>query len=96
MEKRQLKQDWYLDDSAVEPSRTRSANLLSDGVVKNVEDLPVLLTPKEAAVHLKCKPKYAAVLMKQKIVESRKIRGRWFTTPEWIAEYIRREMKRHG
>jgi hypothetical protein len=61
-----------------------------------LKDLPTLVSAKEAAVPLHTNAKTVADWMAKKHLRSLKIRGRRWTTPEWIADFINREMAKHG
>jgi len=89
-----IKKGWF--DEKAEPKQKRLVNLFEQVKVTRVEELPQLLSAKEAAKILRCDAKTAAGLMSKQIVQSMKLRGRRFTTPEWIADYMRRELKAHG
>ncbi|NJM09419.1 MAG: helix-turn-helix domain-containing protein [Bdellovibrionaceae bacterium] len=56
--------------------------------VTRSEDLPQLMTTKEAAKFLKRHFKYVEELRKEGKLIFRKYGGRYFTTPEFIAQYL--------
>lgn len=89
-----IAKDWF--QSGDKPHEKRAEDLFEQTGIIRVEDLPRWLSAVEAAPHLKVEPKYAWELMKKQTVRSTKIGGRRFTTPEWIADYLRREMKENG
>lgn len=94
MGKVKIQRGWYEQS---EPAReTRLVNLFEQVAIRTKDDLPQLLSPKEAAQILRCTAKTASELMSKQIIQSMKLRGRRFTTPEWIADYMRREQKAHG
>lgn len=57
------------------------------------EDLPKLMTTKEAAQFLRRHPKTIEEYRKEGSLKFCKLRGRYFTTPEFIAEFLEAESK---
>lgn len=94
MGKIKIQRGWY--EQSAQPKEKRLVNLFEQVSIRTKEDLPQLLSAKEAAEVLRCTAKTAADLMAKQIIQSMKLRGRRFTTPEWIADYMRREQKAHG
>lgn len=94
MAKVKIEKNWFLK---AEPPKDRRIVALFDQVaITKSEHLPELVCTKRAAVLLGVKEGTARDFMKQKIVQAMKLRGRWYTTPQWIADYMAREMKAHG
>lgn len=72
-----IKKDWYIQPAKQEPrNSSRLVNLFEQVKITKVEDLPVLMSAKEAARVLKCDPKTASTLMTRQTVQSMKLRGR--------------------
>lgn len=89
-----IAKDWFSTANQLSPI-TRTANLLEQRVT-SVADLPVILSPKEVAAILKMNPKTVSALMKSKKINSRKILGRRVSTPEWVADFMRKEFAKNG
>ena len=60
------------------------------------EDLPTLITTKEAAGILRCHHKTVEELRNSGSLQFFKVMGRYFTTPEFIADYLQTEIKKNG
>lgn len=91
-----ISKDWFKKDSDAAPQKTRMVALFEQARITKSEDLPELLDAKDVASHLKMHPKTASALMKSGAIRSMKIRGRRFSTPEWLADYMRKEIGAHG
>lgn len=59
-------------------------------VIKS-EDLPELITIKEAAGLLRRHPKTIEEYKNDGSLKFMRLKGRYFTTPEWIAEFLEEE-----
>jgi hypothetical protein len=88
--------DWFLSPDPAIPQKARMTALFEKSRITRAADLPELLNARDVASHLKMNPKTASALMKKGIIRSMKMRGRRFTTPEWLAEYMRKEIGAHG
>ena len=86
--------DWWKADSKKSSDRVRKNHLFQQARVTRSEDLPELMTTKEAAEmlcrHLKTIEEYR----NDGSLKFFKIKGRYFTTPEYIAEFIERESRK--
>lgn len=91
-----IAKDWFTKTAQVVPQKTRMVALFEQARITKSEELPELLSPKEVAEHLKMNPKTASALMKNGTIRSMKLRGRRFSTPEWLADYMRKEISSHG
>lgn len=91
-----IARDWMIQAGQMRPKKTSAVSALDLSNVKSVIDLPQWLSPREAAVFLKVHPKTATDMMAKGIVRSVKMRGRRFTTPEWIGEYFTAAIGNHG
>jgi len=60
------------------------------------EDLPELITIREAAEFYKCHPKTVQKWIDQKLHGSLKIRGRRFVTPQHIHHFVDKQPKKNG
>lgn len=61
---------------------------------KTADDLPQLMTTKEAADKLRCHYKTVEELRKTRAMKFMKLGSRYYTTVEWVAEYIEVESRR--
>jgi hypothetical protein len=87
-----FEKDWWISK---EKSRSaRKVHRFEQIRVTKSEDLPQLMTTLEAAELLRRHPKTIEEYRKQKLLKFMKLKGRYFTTPEWIAEFIEREAVR--
>lgn len=96
MRKPKFTKDWWKDDKNLKPSKKRLEHKFEQERVTKSEDLPELLTAEEASKLFKRSPRTIERWMKSKVLGSFKIRGRYFTTPEMIAQYLNSEMAKHG
>lgn len=84
--------DWWATDTRpVDTMRTKQRV----EVIKS-EDLPELMTIKEAAEFYKCHPKTVQEWISTKVHGSIKLRGRRFITPQHIAYFIESQRKKNG
>ena len=93
--KSEIPKDWFLQ-VATESGRKRVNAAVEKREVKTVEDLPKLVTVNEASEILRTHPKTVSDWMIKKYLKSRKVRGRRFTSAEWINEFLMRELERNG
>lgn len=96
MAKPKFQKDWWKSTKPETSSEVRTLHLFEQMEVKTTSDLPQLISPKETAQILRMTPKTVSDLMSKQVIQSMKLRGRRFTTPEWIADFMRREQKAHG
>lgn len=90
-----IDRDWYDSAAKMIPARTKSANLLENKVT-SAADIPELLSPKDVARILKLNEKTASRMMKAQEIRSTKIGGKRISTPEWVADYMRKEFAKNG
>jgi hypothetical protein len=91
----EIPKDWY--DQVDTIAGRRKLKALSERIVlKSLEDVPKWVSAKEAAVALKSNHKTVHDWMAKKILRSIKIRGRRWTTTEWIEDFINKELMRNG
>lgn len=92
-EKSVIPKNWFTKESLAAPAESRMTQILTQTKIMRSEDLPELLTSKEVAPILKVHHKTAADMMRDGTLRSVKIRGRRFTTPQWIADFLRKELR---
>lgn len=86
--------DWWKADSKKMNDRSRKIHKFEQMRVTRSEDLPQLMTTKEAAEFL-CKHfKTVEEYRNDGSLKFLKIKGRYFTTPEYIAEFIELESRK--
>jgi hypothetical protein len=91
----EIPKDWFMHvDTAIGRRRVRAAS--EKRIVRTLDDLPNLISARDAATALKSNPKTVADWMAKGFLRSMKIRGRRWTTPEWINDFIDREAARNG
>jgi len=74
-------------------SSVRKLHKFEQMTITKSEDLPDLMTPKEAGEFLRrCKSTIREYRLNGDL-KFIKIKGRYFTTPEYIADFLEREMK---
>lgn len=88
-----ISKDW-LTQKDKRSDRTRKIHKFEQMRVTRSEDLPELMTTKEAAEVLSCHYKTVEEFRKDGSLKFIKLRGRYFTTPEYIADYIESESKK--
>lgn len=81
----------WLNEKSKTQSKSRKVHKFEQMRVIKSEDLPQLMTTNEAAEFLKRHPKTVEEYRKDGALRFIKIRGRYFTTPEYIADFIRAE-----
>jgi hypothetical protein len=91
-----IAKDWYTTGAQKRPELTRMVNLFEQAKVSKAEDLPQLLDARDLAKLLRLHYKTALQMMKEQSVRSVKLRGRRYTTPEWIADFMRKELRPNG
>lgn len=64
--------------------------------VTSMDQIPELITPREAAEKLRMHIDTIKDLRLSKKLKFMRIGGRYRTTPEWIADYLLGEMKKRG
>lgn len=82
--------DWLNENPKVS-NRARKIHKFEQMRVTKSEDLPELMTTQEAAQFLCRHPKTVEEYRKEGALKFLKIRGRYFTTPEYIAQFIENE-----
>lgn len=75
-------------------SNVRKLHKFEHMTVTKSEDLPELLTTKEAAELLRRHPDTIKEYRMDGVLKFIKIKGRYFTTPEYIGDFLEREMKK--
>lgn len=91
-----IDRDWYKKKTTEEQRGSRLVNLVEQGAVAKLEDLPDFLKPADVAEKLKCHPREAGDLMRAQIIRSVMHRRRRVTTVEWLADYMRNVLRGHG
>lgn len=94
MGERRFDKDWYKNVKA--HSNQRRSLELEKVDVTILDQLPQLVSVKEAAQKLNSNHKTVADWMAKGHLKSIKVRGRRFTTPAWMADFLRDEIATHG
>lgn len=93
--KKRVSKDWYLEQ--VDPSK---AIVTSTGFEnlnpKSKDDLPKLMTISETAVYFNKDRKTIEDWRDKKHLFFFRISGTYYTTPQHIADYINKQVKKHG
>lgn len=84
--------DWL--NQGKDDDKLRKVHKFEQMRVTKSEDLPELITTKEAAEFLSCHYKTVEEYRREGSLKFLKIRGRFFTTPEYIAEFIENETRK--
>ncbi len=88
-----IDKNWINEDSK-KSERSRKIHQFEQMRVTRSEDLPELMTTQEAAEFLGRHYKTVEEYRKGKLLRFFKIRGRYFTTPEFLAEFIESETRK--
>ncbi|MBL7545597.1 MAG: helix-turn-helix domain-containing protein [Bdellovibrionaceae bacterium] len=80
--------------SKAQVSNFRKLHKFEHMTVTKSEDLPELMTTKDAAEILRKHPDTIKEYRNDGSLKFIKIKGRYYTTPEYIADFIESEMKR--
>lgn len=78
----------WINETPKTGNRSRKIHKFEQMRVIKSEDLPQLMTTQEAAEFLKRHPKTIEEYRRDGSLKFIKIRGRYFTTPEYIADFI--------
>lgn len=89
-----VSKDWYKQKD--EKKAIKKVSNFESMKVTAKEDLPNLITSKEAADILRCHPKTIEERRNDGTLKFFKVMGRYFTTPEFIADFLQTEIKRNG
>lgn len=87
-----IAKDWLTANPKTE--RVRRIHKFEQMKVTRSEDLPELMTTQEAAEFLGRHYKTVEEYRKDKSLKFFKIKGRYFTTPEYLAEFIESETRK--
>lgn len=91
---KRIPKDWRTQDTKGTRGGLRTRATFDFVEVTKSEDLPELMSAKEAAVFLKRHYKTVEEYRNDGSLKFTKQRGRYFTTPEWIAEFLENESKK--
>jgi hypothetical protein len=83
--------NWWQQGKKARPNQVRKAHKFEQERVLRPEDLPQLIPLRRAADMLGRHFKTVEELRAGNKIRFQKMGGRWFTTPEWIADYLRSE-----
>jgi len=88
--------DWLtaVDSKSKRPDHVRQVHKFEQMRVTRSEDLPELMTSLEAAKFLCRHFKTVEEYRKDGLLKFFKVRGRYFTTPEFLAEFLETETRR--
>ena len=89
-----FERDWFNKVSMGPKPRRKLEFEIAD--VTSLDQLPTFISAKQAGEKLNQSPKTIAHWMAIGLLKSIKIRGRRFTTPEFIADFLNEEIRRHG
>lgn len=81
--------DWAKQSASRAATKPRRQKL--DLEVVRSEDLPEMMRPTQVAQLLKRHPKTIEGLRRERKIRFIKLGGRYYTTPEWVAEYLENE-----
>ncbi len=91
---KKIPKDWRTQKSVnAKGGLKTTASYKAPEVIKS-EDLPQLLTTKEAAAILRRHEKTVEEYRNDGSLKFLKLKGRYFTTPEYIAEFLEEESSR--
>jgi hypothetical protein len=90
---KKIPRDWRTQSSAGTKAGLRTRATYEKPDVVRSEDLPELLTTAEAAGVLRRHPKTVEEYRNDGSLKFHKIKGRYFTTPEYVAEFLENETK---
>lgn len=85
--------DWLNDNSKVS-SRARKVHKFEQMKVTRSEDLPELMTTQQAADLLLRHKKTIEMYRNEGALKFLRVRGRYYTTPEYIADFIETENRK--
>lgn len=88
----EIGKDWFKAGA----KQVRKVNKFEQVSITKSEDLPELMTTKEAAEFLKRHFKTIEEWRKDGQLKFLKVRGRYFTTPEFIADFLENEQKKNA
>jgi hypothetical protein len=86
--------NWLQKDDKKKPSTSRKLHKFEQMKVTRSEDLPQLMTTHEVAAFLRRHFRTVEEYRKEGLLKFFKIRGRYFSTPEYIADFLELELKR--
>ena len=87
-----IPRDWFATDGSDKlGGRRKESTTFDEPIITKSEDLPELMTTKEAAQFLRRHPKTVEEYRNDGSLKFIKIRNRFFTTPEYIAQFLNRE-----
>lgn len=91
-----ISKDWWKDDDKNTRKKKRLVHKFEQMRVTKSEDLPELMTFEEAAKLFKRHPRTVERWAKRGDLKVIKVYGRYFTTPEYIAEFLEAQHYRYG
>jgi excisionase family DNA binding protein len=91
---KRIPKDWRTQNTKGTRAGLRTRASFDSLEVHKSEDLPELMSTKEAAVFLRRHYKTVEEYRHDGSLKFMKSRGRYFTTPEWIAEFLENESKK--
>lgn len=84
----------WLNDGGKKNLRSRKVHKFEQMRVTRSEDLPELMSTRQVAAFLKKHYKTIEEYRLDGSIKFMKIRGRYFSTPEYIAEFLEREVRK--
>lgn len=91
---KRIPKDWRTQNTAGTKAGLRTRASFEPDEVTKSEDLPQLMTTLETAKLLRRHPKTIEEYRNDGSLKFLKIRGRYFTTPEYVAEFLEIESKK--
>jgi hypothetical protein len=89
-----IPKDWRTQNTAGTKAGLRTRASYEAVEVTRSEDLPQLMTTREAATFLRRHPVTVKEYRNDGSLKFIKIRGRYFTTPEYLAEFLEVESRK--
>jgi hypothetical protein len=86
-----IEKNWWDVDPKKFKESARKVHKFEQMTVLRSEDLPELITQKKAAEILNRHYRTIEEYRNEGSLQFKKMRGRYYTTPEWIAEFIEAE-----
>lgn len=91
---KRIPKDWRTQNAEGTKAGLRMRTSFEAAEVTRSEDLPQLMTTRQAADLLRRHPKTVEEYRNDGSLKFIKIRGRYFTTPEFVAEFLEVESKK--
>lgn len=90
-----ISKNWY-EDTSESLRINKTAALLEQIKTTKADELPDWMSAKDVAPKVGTTEKTASAWMKSGIIKSVKIRGRRYSTAQWVSEYLKKEILKNG